>query len=340
VLDVALRNLTFAYPKGFALRDVTLLFARSTHTAIVGPPACGASTLLKVIAGELRSRSGEIIAGARRIDGLKASARPLLYATGQLDVPLRWSVQHALVAAVRTRSLDREDRHREYELAVTKWQLGALLERKLATLSSSERTLVHLARIELLRPAILVADRLLEHAAEELADEVYRTLRVMGTTVISAPASHRELAFSEQVAVLSEGRVIQSGSAAEVFARPVDAAAAVATGEVNLVPVTVRGTTVDSPIGSWEVGQPPFQGSGFALCRPRDFSIALPGHDSDFVFGIEEAGFRDGEWLARGLVTGGTTLRVILPAGAAVHKGRLLAMTYDARRFVLVKDEG
>src|SRR3712207_8221803 len=49
-------------------------------------------------------------------------------------------------------------RSREYELAVTKWRLGALLERKLATPSSSERALVQLARIELLRPAVLGAE--------------------------------------------------------------------------------------------------------------------------------------------------------------------------------------
>src|SRR5204863_422221 len=83
--------------------------------------------------------------------------------------------------------LDREDRRHEYELAVEKWQLGALLDRRLGTLSSTERTLANLARIELLKPAILVADRLLEHAnpsaVARLADDIHRTLRVAGTTV-------------------------------------------------------------------------------------------------------------------------------------------------------------
>ena len=339
VLDVAFRNVSFAYPKGFALRDVTLLFPRSTHTAVIGPPGCGASTLLKLLSGELRPERGEIVAGARRIDDLKASRRPLLAVTSGLDVPGRWSVQHALIAAVRTRSLDREDRHREYELALSKWGLSGLLERKIATLSSSERALVQLARIELLRPAILVADRLLEHVREEIADDFYRTMRVSGTTVISAPASLVELALTDAVVVLDGGRVVQSGGVTEVFARPVSEAAAAATGPVNVVPVSIRGKVVESVIGAWDVEVPPFQGSGIALVRPSDFAIARAGEDSDLVFGIEEAGFHDGRWIAHGMLTGGVTLRVSLPGDATIHKGRLLALRYDSKRFTLLRRE-
>lgn len=336
MLDVAVRNLTFSYRDGFAIHDVTLAFPKSTHTAIIGPAACGASTLLNLIAGTLTPRSGEVLAGARLISDLKPSRRPLLHATDAIDVPLRWSVQHALIAAVRSRSLDREDRHREYALAIEKWRLEALLERKIATLSTTERTRVHLARIELLRPAIVVADRLLTGASEDLADDLFRTLRVLGTTVISAPASRAELALTDSVVVLREGRVVQTGGVAEVFAQPVDDAAAIATGEVNVVPVTIRGTLVESAIGAWDVAAPPFQGSGVALMRPHDFAIAAPGEDSDFVFGIEEAGFHDGRWIARGFLTGGVSLRVALPAAAKVHKGRLLPMRYDPARFRLI----
>ncbi|HEX8252211.1 MAG TPA: ATP-binding cassette domain-containing protein [Thermoanaerobaculia bacterium] len=343
MLDVALRNLAFAHDRGFALRDVTVTFERSTHTALIGPPACGASTLLQLIAGTLRPASGEIVLGQRRANEIKASRRPLLSVTSALDVPGRWSVQHALVAAVRTRSLDREDRHREYELAIEKWSLAPLLERRIRTLSTTEQTRVQLARIELLRPAILVADRLLERvgaaARTPLADTFYRTMRVFGTTVISAPSARDELAYSERVVVLNEGRVVQSGHAAQVFARPADDAAAIATGDVDIIPITVRGNLVESVIGAWDVDPPPFQGSGVALVRPSDFAPPRPGEDSDFVFGVEEAGFADGRWIAHGMLSGGVTIRVELPREANVHKGRLMALRYDPSRFRLLPRE-
>lgn len=335
MLDVAVRNLTFR-----ALRDVTLTFAHSTHTAVIGPPACGASTLLRLIAGTLRPQSGEIVLGQRRVNEVKAARRPLLLVTSSLEIPGRWSVQHALVAAVRTRTLDRQDRHREYALAAEKWELVPLLERRIDTLSSTEAMRVHLARIELLRPAILLADRLLETvnaaARTSLADSFFRTMRIFGTTVISVPSSRDELAFTDDVVVLDNGQVVQRGRVAEVFGEPANDAAALATGDVDIVPVTIRGNTVESVIGSWEVDPPPFQGSGVALVRPADFVAARAGEDSDLIFGVEEAGFADGRWIAHGVLSGGVTLRVELPRDAVVHKGKLIALRYDPARFRLL----
>ena len=335
MLDIALRNLTFR-----ALRDVSLTFAHSTHTALIGPPGCGTSTLLRLLAGTLRPQSGEIVLGQRRVNDVKAARRPLLFVTSSLDIPGRWSVQHALVAAVRTRTLDRQDRHREYALAAEKWELESLLERRIDTLSSTEAARVQLARIELLRPAILLADRLLDNvnaaARTSLADAFYRTMRIFGTTVVSVPSSHDELAFTDDVVVLENGQVIQRGRVAEIFSEPVNDAAALATGDVDVVPITIRGNTVESVIGAWEVDPAPFQGSGVALVRPADFVVARAGEDSDLIFGVEEAGFADGRWIAHGVLSGGVTLRVELPRDAVVHKGRLMALRYDPTRFRLL----
>lgn len=338
MLDVSLRSLSYGL-----LDDVTLTFAASKHTAIVGPPGAGASTLLRLIAGSVKPSHGAIVIGTRDVTNVKPSRRPLLYVTSDIGVSGRWSVQHALIAAVRTRTLDREDRHREYALAAEKWELASLLERRIDSLSSTEIARAHFARVELLRPAIVVADRWLERvnasARDALADALYRTMRILGATVISAPATRAELAYCDHIVVLEEGRVAQSGGAAEVFANPRSDAAAIATGEVDVVPVTIHGNTVESVIGSWTVDPPPFQGSGVALVRPSDFFPAAAGEDSDLIFGVEEAGFREGRWIAHGMLSGGVTLRVELPRDANVHKGRLLALRYDPARFRLLPRE-
>lgn len=344
MLDVALRNVSFAYGReSFALRDVSLSVARSTHVAVTGPPGCGATTLLRLIAGTLRPAAGDVILGQRRANDIKPKNRPLLAVTAEPELSPRWSVQHALIAAVRSRTLDREDRHREFALAAEKWELTALLERRISTLSSTELLRAHLASIELLRPAVLVADRLFERAngavRTSLADAFYRSMRVSATTVISAPSTREELAFSEVVAVLDQGRLVQSGSSFELFARPESDAAAVASGDVDVIPVSIRGRTVESVIGAWEVDAPPFQGTGVALVRPGDFRPARPGEESDLIFGVEEAGFAGGRWIARGLLSGGVTLRVELAPETGVHKGRLLALRYDPSRFRLLARE-
>jgi ABC-type sugar transport system ATPase subunit len=336
MLEVSLHSIT----SELALRDVTVTFPRSAHTAIVGPAGCGASTLLRIISGEMRPSAGEVRIGARVVNDLKRDRRPLFYTTSAIDAPGRWSVRHLLVAAARQRTIDREDRQREVELAVAKWKLGELLDRRLDTLSSTESTRANLARIEILKPAILVADRMLEQAnlseQVDLADELYRTLRVLGTTVIAAPSSIVELGAMDGVVVLDEGRVVQEGIPSEVYGDPRSEAVAAATGDVSVVPVTIRGTTVESVIGSWEIDPPPFQGSGTALIRPDDFSLAGPGDESDLIFSVEEASFYGGAWHVRGVLSDAFILRVTLPGNVGIHKGKLMALRYDATRFRLL----
>ena len=108
-----------------------------------------------------------------------------------------------------------------------------------------------------------------------------------------------------------------------------------ATGEVNAIPITIRNGVVDSAIGSWNAAD--FEGAGVALARPEHFSIAEGGEESDLIFGVEEASFQDGRWIATGILSGGLNLRVALPGGIAVHKGKLLPLRFDPSRFVLLR---
>ncbi len=339
MLDVSLQHVSLRRG-AFELRDVSLTFAAGTLTMIIGAPGSGATTLLDLIAGKAQPDRGDVVLGSRRVTGSRTSARPLLHASSSIDVPDRWSVQHALIAAVRRRSLDRIDRRRELDLAAERWELTAFLERGVGSLSGSEKLFVHLARIELLKPAILVADRLLERLnasmTNTIADRLYRTLRVMGTTVIGAPASLAELGYTNEVVVLDRGVVVQTGHAAEVFLHPVGVASAAASGDINRIPVTIRNGIVASPIGSWDVAHPPFEGAGFAFVRPEDLAIVAAGEDSDLILGIEEARFREGRWDVTGFVTGGLSLRASIPASVSVHKGKLIALRYDPSRFLLL----
>ncbi|HEX3070847.1 MAG TPA: ATP-binding cassette domain-containing protein [Thermoanaerobaculia bacterium] len=339
MLDVSVHNLSLALP-GFALRDVSLTFPGSTHTAVVGPSGCGASTLLRIIAGVIRPDAGEVRIGSRIVNDLKPDRRPLLHATSSIDAPRRWSVRHLLIAAARQRTLDREDRQHEVELATSKWKLDDLLDRRLDTLSSTEEVHAHLARIEILKPAILLGDRMLErlNLAESVSivDEWYRTLRVLGTTVITAPSSLIELGASDRVVVLDAGQVVQQGVPSEIYGDPRSEAAAMATGDANAIPVTIRGNVVESVIGSWDLTTPPFQGTGIALARPNDFTLAGPSEESDLIFSVEEASFYDGTWHASGLLSGAFLLRVTLPGSIEIHKGKLMALRYEATRFRLL----
>lgn len=315
------------------VRDIQITFAKSAHTAIVGPAASGISTLLRIISGD--ARDGSVRIGARDVTKLPRSRRPLLYVTRSIDAPPRWSVRHLLVAAVRQRTLDRIDRQHELNLAVEKWKLERALERPLRELSTTESTRANLARIELLKPAILVADRVLDDIT--LADDFYRTLRVLGTTVISTPASTSELGFTDRVVVVDGDAIVHDGTFAQIYRHPATVAAARATGDVNLVPITIRDNEVESVIGTWHLRDAPFEGEGIAAIRPEEFELAAKGEESDLIFGVEEAIFQGDRWKAKGILTGNVALTVSLPRDLELHKGRLLPLRYDPARIAIFR---
>jgi hypothetical protein len=131
-------------------------------------------------------------------------------------------------------------------------------------------------------------------------------------------------------------RVVQHGVASLLFEQQASEAAARATGEINVIPVTIRGREVESVIGAWTLDAAPFEGSGVALARPGDFEVARAGEESDVILAVEEASFYDGAWHVRGILTGAVMLHVELPGQAAVHKGKLIALRYDPARFRLL----
>ncbi len=344
MLDVTLRGVSCVPRLGAMapLRDANIVFCRGLHTAVAGDTASGASTLLAMVSGALQPSAGEVAIGARPVNGLKQAKRPLLVVGPESDAPLRWSAAHALIAAARGRTLDREDREREIAFVASKWEVDGLMTRAIRDLPIDDRLRVHLAAIELSRPAILVADRLFEHASGSLmpqfSADLHRALRIAGTTMIYTPSGAHDLAECDDLVVLERGAIVQQGSLAAVYRAPVSEAAARATGEISVIPLVVRGSVVESSIGSWSFDG--FEGNGVALCRPEHFSQALPGEESDLILAIEEARFRDGRWFVIGNLSGAVPLTVVLPGSEKMTRGRLLPLRYDPTSFMVLPGGG
>ncbi len=338
MLDVTFRGVS-CEPRLSAmapLRDASVVFCKGLHIAVTGDSS--GATLLALVGGSLQPASGEVAIGARSVNGLKQAKRPLLVVGPESDAPLRWSAAHALIAAASGRTLDREDRESEIAFVASKWEIDRLMTRALRDLPLDDRLRVHLAAIELSRPAILVADRLFEHASgslmPRLSADLHRALRIAGTTMIYTPSGAHDLAECDELVVLEGGAIVQQGTLAAVYRAPVSDAAARATGEISVIPLVVRGSVVESAIGSWPFAG--FEGNGVALCRPEHFQLTVAGEESDLILAIEEARFRDGRWFVTGNLSGAVPLTVVLPGSERIARGRLLPLRYDPTSFVVL----
>lgn len=173
---ITLRDVAAAYGGTEVLRDVALEAAPGEFVAIVGRSGVGKTTLLRVAAGLLAPRSGEVLihgsapalAQRRKAIGLvfqDASLHPWLTVTGNVALPLR--VNGGAGGGAR-------------DGAVLEWvsRVGLAPWRSAypRELSGGMRQRVALARALVLRPEVLLMDEPLgaldELTREEMRDEV------------------------------------------------------------------------------------------------------------------------------------------------------------------------
>jgi putative spermidine/putrescine transport system ATP-binding protein len=99
-------------------------------------------------------------------------------------------------------------------------------------------------------PVLVVLDEPLSQQPQEARPLLLAALRrlhlVLGaTTIMTTRVAADAMALADQVAVLSDGRVVQMGAPAALYDRPGSAVAALACGEANLLPGLVRAIDED-----------------------------------------------------------------------------------------------
>lgn len=196
-------------------------------TGLFGHSGAGKTTLLKMIAGLLPPRSGRIAApqavyfdSAEGID-VPAHKRRIgfVFQDGRLFPHL--SVRRNLTFA---NWAGRRQSARSFDEVVGLLGLEDHLDRRPQTLSGGERQRVAIGRALLSDPAILLMDEpvsSLDHARRgEILPYLSRMRQEMKIPILYVSHEIDEMAqLSDRMVVMSAGRVIASGSTAEIFAR-------------------------------------------------------------------------------------------------------------------------
>ncbi|HEY0291879.1 MAG TPA: ATP-binding cassette domain-containing protein [Hansschlegelia sp.] len=247
---ITLTDVTKIYRGEIAtIRNVTLDVPDGAFCVLVGPTGCGKSTLLRLIAGSEELTSGLIEIGdaARQSwSGGRADVAELIDASA-LD-PSR-NVYDSLTRGLSSRGLPKREVEERALRAADMLALGSLLARKVGRTSSGERSLLALGRAFAHQPRALLFDEpfagLDPVRRIAMRRELRRLQRTSRTTTLYATHDHEDgLALADLLVVLDEGRVLQAGGPAEIYAAPVTAAVASLVGHsaINLLPVRANQT--------------------------------------------------------------------------------------------------
>ena len=210
-----------------ALARVELELADGERLAVLGPSGSGKSTLLRVIAGLQRPDAGRVLLDGQDVTEVPAHRRGvgLMFQDGAL-FPHR-DVEGNVSFGLRMTGVPAAARADRVAWALALVGLEGYERRAVATLSGGERQRVALARALAPDPGLLLLDEPLGSLDRPLRERLLADLEALfeqlGRTVVTVTHDVGEaFALADRVAVMRDGRIVQSAPPDELWARPAD----------------------------------------------------------------------------------------------------------------------
>jgi sulfate transport system ATP-binding protein len=210
-----------------AVDDANVTFAPGALTAVLGPSGCGKSTLLRVIAGYDVPEHGRVHVGGTEVTDqpLRARNAGFVFQHGALFPHLSVAENVGFALAVRGVSRVRQRERVRDLLGIV--QLAGFENRRPHELSGGQRQRVALARALAPEPSVLLLDEPFSaldlHVRRELRvwlRELHERTRV--TTLLVTHDADEAMEIADDVVVMRDGRIEQTGSPPDVYDAPVN----------------------------------------------------------------------------------------------------------------------
>ena len=225
---IKVANLSHAFARRTVLRNISFAVEKGDFFIIIGPNGSGKTTLMKLLAGILRSQSGEIeiLGRSSRRYTPKALAKTVAFVPQRLPVEIPYTVEEAVLlgrapyqgALGIEREIDLEIARQAMQFTGVDHLAGAALDR----LSGGEQQRVFIARAICQEPEIMLLDE--PTASLDLAHQV-RVMDLMEklvaqkaiTVIMVSHDVNLAAMYGDQVLLLKDGEIVCIGPPADVL---------------------------------------------------------------------------------------------------------------------------
>lgn len=212
-----------------------------------GPPGCGKSTLMRMIAGRAGIDSGQLLIDDVYANDLPPARRGVAMVFHDFALYPHMTVAENIGFGLRITDASRQEIDEIAGLAAARLRITHLLGKYPKTLDGGERLRVATAAACVGNPRLLIFDEPQVDGDAELRTQMCVELRALhrelGLTMIYVTRQQSEaMAVGDRIAVFQHGVVEQLGTPADLYRAPVNTFVAQYLGwpRINLLPVTWR----------------------------------------------------------------------------------------------------
>ena len=263
------------------LSDISLSVEPGEVLCLLGQSGCGKSTLLRIAAGIEIPAAGRILLNNREVTGPDIFVPPERRNIGLVvqdfalfpHLPIINNVAFGLHALPRAEAL-------RAAMAILK-RVG--LEHKAAAyphhLSGGQQQRVALARAIAPRPGVVLMDEPFSGLDRRLRDLVREeTLALIretrATCMIVTHDPHEAMRIGDRIALMRAGRLVQTGTASDLYQRPRDLEVAQFFSEINMFDATVHNGAVKTVLGT-RPAPGMAEGTPVTMClRPHEITLS------------------------------------------------------------------
>ena len=301
MISIRVENLTKQFGSTKALQSLSLTVERGELFFLLGPSGCGKTTLLRALAGFYIPEEGRIFFGEEDVTQLEPHKRNTGMMFQSYALWPHMSVAENVAFGLEERRVPRPEIRKRVAEALAAVRMESYGERKPNQLSGGQQQRVALARALVIRPRCLLLDEPLSNLDAklrlEMRTEIRRVCKEHQLTTVYVTHDQKEaLSISDRMAILENGKVLQVGTARDVYKRPHGRTVANFIGETDFIEGRVlslagENASVETAVGTFEgvLGDPsrrPAVGQAVTLSiRPECWKIGTTAQPVNTVKG-------------------------------------------------------
>jgi multiple sugar transport system ATP-binding protein len=223
--SVSIRNVQKRFGETAVLHGVSIEIPDGSFTVLVGPSGCGKSTLLRMVAGLENISGGEIAISNKVVNQVPPKERDIAMVFQNYALYPHMTVKDNMAFSLTLAKKDKAFIDERVGKAAAILGLAPLLDRFPRQLSGGQRQRVAMGRCIVRDPQVFLFDEPLSNLDAKLRvamrteiKELHQRLKT--TSVYVTHDQIEAMTMADQIVVMHDGRIEQTGSPLELYDRP------------------------------------------------------------------------------------------------------------------------